>query len=201
MAMGRMTIGTWSYTFTSFIPGTSLDRIWGHLTADMKCDMRDQLDHILTELRQLPGPCRPEYLGAGAPPVCKGGYRFEKRSAAPIVSETQFNDFLLEDTLLEPARASYFHASLPSSHRIVMTHGDLCPSNILVEDGEDGLRIAGIVDWDTGGAYPEYWEYVNALKSSIYSEDDWCLYLPEVAIGRYFDEYARHCVIGRFARV
>lgn len=80
-----------------------------------------------------------------------------------------------------------------------MTHGDLCPLNILVES-EDIVHISGIVDWDTGGTYPEYWEYVNAFKSSFYSQNDWCLYLPEAAIGRFLDEYAKYSLIGRFAR-
>jgi thiamine kinase-like enzyme len=80
-----------------------------------------------------------------------------------------------------------------------MTHGDLCPLNILVES-KDILHIAGIVDWETAGAYPEYWEYVNAFYSSFNNQSDWCLYSPEAGIGRFFDEYARHSIIGRFAR-
>lgn len=80
-----------------------------------------------------------------------------------------------------------------------MTHGDLCPFNILVKS-EDTLHISGIVDWETGGAYPEYWEYVNAFKSSFNNQNDWCFYLPEAGIGRFFDEYAKYCLIGRYAR-
>lgn len=80
-----------------------------------------------------------------------------------------------------------------------MTHGDLCPLNILVES-EDIPHIVGIIDWETGEAYPKYWEYVNAFKSSFNNQDDWCLYLPEAGIGRFFDEYAKTCVIGRFAK-
>ncbi|KAF2453252.1 kinase-like domain-containing protein [Lineolata rhizophorae] len=197
--LGMMVIGIWSYTFTSFIPGIPLDRIWGNLTPAKKSYVREQLNHIFTELRRLPGPSSEGYLGGGTPPVCKGGHRFRKTSSSPIVSEAQFNDFLLEDSWLQPARVDHIHRSLPNGHRIVMTHGDLCPPNIIVES-EDRQRITGIVDWDTGGAYPEYWEYVNAFKSSLGTRDDWRLYLPKAGIGRYFNEYARYSVIGRFAR-
>lgn len=197
--LGMIMIGKWSYTFLSFIQGISLDRIWADLTTDKKCYVREQLNHIFTELRRLPWPSSEGYLGGGMPPMCKGGHRFKKTSSSLIASEAEFNDFLLDDSWLEPARADYIRRSLPIDHQIVMTHGDSCPPNILVES-EDILHIAGIVDWETGGAYPEYWEYVNAFKSLFDSQSDWCLYLPEAGIGRFFDEYARHSIIGRYAR-
>ncbi|KAH9971223.1 kinase-like domain-containing protein [Lactifluus volemus] len=35
------------------------------------------------------------------------------------------------------------------------THSDIAPRNILVNNG----KIAAIIDWETAGWYPEYWEY------------------------------------------
>lgn len=195
---GMITIGKWSYTFMSFISGIPLDRIWGNLTSQKKCLVRKQLNYLFIELRRLPIPSNEGYLGGGTPQICKAGHRFKKTSS-PIASEAQFNDFLLDDSWLEPAQLDYLRMSLPSDHPIVMTHGDVCPLNILVES-EDAMDIAGIIDWETGGAYPEYWEYVNAFKSSFNSQGDWCLYLPEAGIGRFFNEYARHCIIGRFTK-
>ena len=196
--LGMIMIGIWSYSFTSFISGTPLDRVWANLTADMKSHVREQLNRILAELRRLPGPSKEGNLGGGTPPVCVAGHRFPKDSSSPIASEAQFNDFLLDDPGLEPARVDYIRRSLRCDHRIVMTHGDLCPLNILVEIG-DRPHIAGIVDWETAGAYPEYWEYINSLKLSFQKRDDWYLYLPEASIGSFFNEYATHTVIGRFA--
>ncbi|KAF1993678.1 kinase-like protein [Amniculicola lignicola CBS 123094] len=197
--LGMVTIGKWSYTFTSFIPGIPLDRIWGNLSLDKKHHVREQLNRYFTELRRLPVPSKEGYLGGGMSPICKGGHRFRKVSSMPIANNAQFNNFLLDDSWLERARLDYLRGSLPSNYQIVMTHGDLCPLNILVES-EDTLNITGIVDWETGGAYPEYWEYINAFRSSFIGKDDWCLYLPESSIGKFFDEYARYCVIERFAR-
>lgn len=45
----------------------------------------------------------------------------------------------------------------------VFTHGDLSCLNILV----DGDNITGIIDWETAGWYPSYWEYVSANKMNI----------------------------------
>ncbi|WPG99016.1 Hypothetical protein R9X50_00181800 [Acrodontium crateriforme] len=40
----------------------------------------------------------------------------------------------------------------------VFTHGDLSSLNILAR-GDD---IVGIIDWETAGWYPSYWEYTTA---------------------------------------
>jgi aminoglycoside phosphotransferase (APT) family kinase protein len=42
----------------------------------------------------------------------------------------------------------------------VFTHGDLSSLNILVR----GDRIVGLVDWETAGWYPPYWEYTSACQ-------------------------------------
>lgn len=44
-------------------------------------------------------------------------------------------------------------------HRIVFTHGDFRPANIIVKDG----HVAAIVDWAQGGWYPEYWDFAKAF--------------------------------------
>ena len=43
---------------------------------------------------------------------------------------------------------------LPTEAQVYLTHGDL-PHNILV----DGSGITAIVDWETAGYYPDFWEY------------------------------------------
>jgi predicted unusual protein kinase regulating ubiquinone biosynthesis (AarF/ABC1/UbiB family) len=42
-------------------------------------------------------------------------------------------------------------------HRIFFMHGDLGPTNILIENG----KLAGIVDFGCSGFLPEYWEYTK----------------------------------------
>ncbi|KAL4072152.1 hypothetical protein J3A83DRAFT_2983816 [Scleroderma citrinum] len=43
----------------------------------------------------------------------------------------------------------------PTQAEIHLTHRDLLPHNILVE----GSTITGIIDWETAGYCPEFWEY------------------------------------------
>lgn len=44
----------------------------------------------------------------------------------------------------------------------VFTHGDLSSLNILVH----GEEVVGIIDWETSGWYPSYWEYTTACQTN-----------------------------------
>lgn len=44
---------------------------------------------------------------------------------------------------------------------VKFTHGDIKHHNILVD--EDG-HITGLLDWESAGWYPEFWEYTTALR-------------------------------------
>lgn len=43
---------------------------------------------------------------------------------------------------------------------LAFTHGDLSSLNILVREDD----IVGIIDWETAGWYPSYWEYTSAYQ-------------------------------------
>ena len=60
--------------------------------------------------------------------------------------------------------------NIPPSRRIVLSHCDLTPRNILVQDG----KIQGLVDWENSGWFPKYWEYVRFFQRS--ADKDWKLY-------------------------
>jgi predicted phosphoadenosine phosphosulfate sulfurtransferase len=60
------------------------------------------------------------------------------------------------------------------------------------------ITIKGIVDWEAGGSYPEYWEYVKSLNTmSSVEEDDWWHCLPMLGIGDYHNEWAVDMVLER----
>ncbi|UPK91001.1 hypothetical protein LCI18_001936 [Fusarium solani-melongenae] len=45
-----------------------------------------------------------------------------------------------------------------AENKLVLTHGDLSNLNILIH----GDTVVGIVDWETAGWFPPYWEYTTA---------------------------------------
>ncbi|KAF5019120.1 hypothetical protein F66182_8889 [Fusarium sp. NRRL 66182] len=86
-------------------------------------------------------------------------------------------------------------------HEAKFSHGDVQMRNIMVEkvldnsssgeaelDGEETekhheYRVSGIVDWESAGWYPAYWEYASALARA-HEEIDW----PE-HVGRMMRPY------------
>ena len=54
-----------------------------------------------------------------------------------------------------------------NSYKIVFTHADLVPRNIIVKDG----HVAAIIDWGLSGWYPEYWEWTKAHYDAFPCED------------------------------
>ncbi|KAM4054574.1 phosphotransferase enzyme family protein [Hirsutella rhossiliensis] len=45
---------------------------------------------------------------------------------------------------------------------LVLTHGDLSSFNIMIQ----GDEVTGIVDWETAGWFPPYWEYTCARNAN-----------------------------------
>jgi len=56
----------------------------------------------------------------------------------------------------------------------IFTHGDLSSLNVLVR----GESIVGIVDWETAGWYPSYWEYTTASQVNFRNEM-WAAYIDK----------------------
>ncbi|GKZ35830.1 hypothetical protein AbraIFM66950_006628 [Aspergillus brasiliensis] len=53
------------------------------------------------------------------------------------------------------------------SYKVKFTHGDFKAHNILIND--EG-QLAGFLDWESGGWYPEYWEFTTAMR---FGRDSW----------------------------
>ena len=195
--LGMLQNKNWFHLFMSFIPGISLENIWRKLDSEQKARVRQQLNAIFSNLRRLPLPSKDGYLGAGDPLRCKDTRRWIRESSSVVKDEHEFNDFLLSEHHVKTAQVELIRPTFPAGHRIVMTHGDLHPRNILV-DNDDNLQITGIIDWEAGGGYPEYWEYVKALQTGFDNEaPDWYQFLPEDGIGRHTEDYARDLVVDR----
>ena len=75
----------------------------------------------------------------------------------PFADEASFSQLLRYSD--EPSRRG---------HKMVFTHADLNPRNILVDwftrsNGSQGWEVTGIIDWESSGYYPEYWDYTKAM--------------------------------------
>ncbi|KAJ6439313.1 hypothetical protein O9K51_07198 [Purpureocillium lavendulum] len=174
----------------SYIEGETLHTLWPDMSAESRKDIALQLRDILKIMRSATPP--PDYIGA-----CDGSQIRETRvhfayHAPPCSDEKGFNDYLLS-ALYEPTPALIRQAfarrmQTHTHHRIVLSHCDLMPRNILVQDG----KIKGLIDWEDGGWYPEYWEYVKFFQR--FGERDWKEYaeviFPELSQDELVDMLA-----------
>jgi aminoglycoside phosphotransferase (APT) family kinase protein len=177
-----------------FVEGQPLSDIWVGLSADQKQEITRQLREILLLMRALPPP--EAYIGD-----CAGGHILDARlyftHTSPSCRDEQgFNDFLLSGLAPEtpsPIRAA-FASRLRTHHRIVFTHGDLAPRNIMVQD----CKITAIIDWEEAGWYPEYWEYVKFFQRSSSVDGDWRCHADSIFPRGYPDELVDYIAMTRW---
>lgn len=70
-----------------------------------------------------------------------------------------------------------------NSHRIAFAHGDLQPKIIMVErvgsrGGSPQFRIT-LLDWESAGWYPEFWDFCNAAIACR-SKPNWLELVPAI---------------------
>lgn len=177
---GLVVLGSFSLLFTSLVPGIPLDRAWGLFDSTQKAACRDQLDQMLSQLRSLKLPADAPFGGVEGG-ACRDIRRDRRDSTSPIYSTRDFEDFIFSgSTSASTTYIKVLRDLLPEKETsAVFTHGDVRPANIMVDKAEDTWCITGIIDWETSGFYPDWWECVKMTNNLKPSEpSDWYNYLP-----------------------
>jgi aminoglycoside phosphotransferase len=183
--MGLVTIGKKSLLFMTKIPGDTLERRWPTLDPESKVDIQRSLNEAISTLRDIEKPeGQPFGSSSGR---CRDTRTSDRYTESPVNDEAAFNEFLLSSpqSRISSSYRNWIASMLRTDHRIVFTHGDLHPRNILVADSPDGgVCVSGIVDWEASGFYPEYWEHLKALNTrDTRDESDWWTHLPSSVVG------------------
>ncbi|KAJ0108776.1 hypothetical protein J7T55_011267 [Diaporthe amygdali] len=153
------------YIVMERIDGETIAQGWSHRTDESKAAILEQLRTIVKDLRGIKPP-----PGVGVASV-DGGPIFDHRLPCkslwgPFPSIQDFHQELrggiaaedIQDDASSPGvkHMASFHEQ--ACQAPVFTHGDLSSLNIMVKDD----KVVGIVDWETAGWYPPYWEYTSA---------------------------------------
>ncbi|KAL1858881.1 hypothetical protein VTK73DRAFT_7739 [Phialemonium thermophilum] len=142
-----------------YVPGETLDKAWPRLSEDDRRNIALDLRNLLDKMRSQTGPRASPYQISS----CSGGpIRIARPIAVlkggPFPDEHAFNRWVvdvLRRSHTPPPLLEALSSRFQSHHRVVLTHGDLAPRNIVVREG----RLAGLVDWGFAGWLPEYMEY------------------------------------------
>ncbi|EGN93903.1 hypothetical protein SERLA73DRAFT_63256 [Serpula lacrymans var. lacrymans S7.3] len=174
------------------MPGEMLDEVHEGMTPEEKETVAAELKHYLGIMRSYSNPW--------GTTVCSviGGSLYSTRTCprifVPCDDEAAFNTFL--HYCCRPTDEGY-HGCIPFKeaqrrahlmdnmpHQIVFTHGDLWSHNILVKDG----HITAIIDWETAGWYPEYWEITTPQRWQS-PDSFWPKTLKFITDDKYAEEF------------
>lgn len=161
------------YILMRRIKGQSLFHGWVYRPQESKDKIIKSLGAIVEQLQNLPNPKK------GAVCNVSGGPIYDQRlpnesfwGPFPTVHDfhVQLSGGLATRAAptvwprdLDKLLSFYEESCWPDS---VLTHGDLSASNIMA----DGDKIVGIVDWETAGWMPPYWEYTSAWNVNPYNK-------------------------------
>jgi aminoglycoside phosphotransferase len=180
-----------TYITMDIVDGTELACAWHDMSDKTKRWVVEQLKGYLGQLRALKPPIDGAVMSVTGGPM-RDISRVGLETFGPFQSHDDFHQFLrggragIPMEVFENMRGI---EKVVDSHRqhyaTKFTHGDFAPRNIMVK--RDGT-ITAIVDWDSAGWFPEYWEYTKAMFNP-YAPDDWVESIGEMT-GRYDEQLA-----------
>ncbi|PKS08733.1 hypothetical protein jhhlp_004786 [Lomentospora prolificans] len=189
-----------TYILMERIDGEPLTTAWVQRLPESKARILAQLKSFVNELREIPPP------DSNGVSNIIGGPVFDERLPdkpfwGPFASVADFHRELRNQVELKhlegPNKAKFpedmadlirFHHETPD--KPVFTHGDLSSFNILVR----GDKVVGIVDWETAGWMPAYWEYTtawNASPSNLFWQDEVDKYITPLPHARDMENLRR----------
>lgn len=152
-----------TYILMERIHGDKIGARWTSRSEESKTKLLLQLRQIIQEMRSLVPP-----EGCGIASI-DGGPLYDCRLLGPSLqfgpfSNVQdFHNHLRQGIYLDPNLDPELQELIiqhQNNWPLKFTHGDLSSLNILAcED-----KIVGIIDWETAGWYPSYWEYTTACQ-------------------------------------
>jgi aminoglycoside phosphotransferase (APT) family kinase protein len=137
------------------INGLTLHDAWSNMIPSQKILVAEQIRGYILQLREL----KPHSESTSLRSRNQGIYSLNYFPNPE--HQTQLNEQLfarmtpLVPDILQP------YAPPNRKDKLVFTHGDLAPRNIVV-DGE--AHVTAILDWEYAGWYPQWWEAVKAYQ-------------------------------------
>jgi hypothetical protein len=174
---------------TSYIDSEPLSNIWEYLDDDK---IREAVCRhtwaLIYRFRQLPKPenCI-DYFQCGADGSASHDVLIKplpEHDQKPLTSDEALRQRIYERYLHFNGRRyeKELPEMLPRTCEAVFTHSDIAPRNILVGNDLEN-PVIGIVDWESAGWYPVYWEYANMMRPS--QDHDWQLWMERSAPERW----------------
>lgn len=192
--------GTWDFSFPGYpteidhgilmrrMPGKPLGEVYDSLSSEALATIKDELRGYFKIMHSLNNPFGENRICSVAGTKIFG-HTLPGAFIGPCDDESAFHATLRESCTPDGMGQSGkpyddalcdFELIYDMPHRVVFTHGDLWHHNILIHDG----HVSGIVDWETAGWLPEYWECTTVLRYQL-SDSWWSLFVHDLFQDRY----------------
>ncbi|KAI1084874.1 kinase-like domain-containing protein [Whalleya microplaca] len=150
-----------TYTVMKKIEGDMVGRGWENRTEESRKRILGQIRDMLDQLRSLNPPEGEGIASAEGEAFCD--WRLPSKPLwGPFTTIRDFHEALINGINLDvncqnvpPDLAELVTFYRQPFGKPVFSHGDLSKQNILVK----GDSVVGIIDWETAGWLPNYWEY------------------------------------------
>ncbi|KAF2785577.1 phosphotransferase enzyme family protein [Melanomma pulvis-pyrius CBS 109.77] len=163
------------FLYMQLIRGPTLLEQWGSMNYQDKQSVCSHLCQILQSLRTIPQNLSKKFVGPFLGGRSNDRVLEFKPSNGPWPSVASFHNWLSwvwRRHAPEPEKiADPFRQLLKDDSGIVLTHGDLHQSNIIVSETSP-VYVLAIVDWEQSGWYPDYWEHCKTTYT-VAEWDDW----------------------------
>lgn len=184
------------------IHGQTLQSTWHTFSDQKKQETISRLKDYVKEIRNIQSPAGYCCLGNG--PLLHSIFASPSDSDhgpfnGPFSSEAQLNDALIRKCRASEGlnkKAEYYERVIPKvlvGHPPVLTHGDLQKKNIMVRKGPTVDIV--LLDWESAGWYPSYWEYANTIFASWF-EGDWFRWVDDF-LEPFPNEYAWYAMLAQ----
>ncbi|KAM0553053.1 hypothetical protein ACHAPJ_007600 [Fusarium lateritium] len=185
---------------TRTVVGELLEDVWPRLNNSEKYQYARQLRNILHKMRA------PGKVGGGSAfgSIQSGPYslmqdKHPDHTYYAIRTRPDQKQFmaLLMSTLYETVPKQVAQALVSrfrTDYKVVLTHGALCPKNIIISNH----MIVWILGWDCAGDYPAWWEYVRFFEARTTDTNrDWYDYAADIFEEEFPVELAAYQGIAR----
>ncbi|KAJ8518342.1 hypothetical protein ONZ45_g4560 [Pleurotus djamor] len=154
----------WTYIVMEYIKADTLDSAQFSMTPEQLFSVAHELKGFVSQLKTLSSKHATPLTALGAWP--SGPYRnvyFQGiRPNQAFRTMREFYGYWLGRLTHGDQEELRLDSLATATYSPTLTHGDLSPRNILVQDG----KVIAVLDWETFGWYPDFWEYMAALRSA-----------------------------------
>jgi aminoglycoside phosphotransferase len=193
--------GEVKYIMMERVKGTNIGENWDRRPLFEKEKLLKQLKGYFEELRQVPHPRPGTICSINGGPLYD--HRIDEDNVfGPFANGKAFADFLNHGGGRgQGGELDHFWGAEDSAEteigiqrgiqekentRVCFTHGDAHSGNFLVR----GVKVVAMIDFETSGFYPEYWEYTTAMTTAmnlkVFDDSRW-----KSEIGKFLKEYPR----------